>query len=76
MMQQQKKRTYEKPESRVLKLTVEQFICTSVVPDAQNSNSPTWDAEQRHDVGIMYVGEDETAPAKHWGDQWDDDGAD
>ena len=47
------KRDYECPECKVHKLELENFICTSVYPDAPQTNETGWENDGEVDGGTI-----------------------
>ena len=53
MRKTKEKRDYERPECKVHKLELENFICTSVYPDAPHTTETDWEDGGEVDGGTI-----------------------
>lgn len=68
-----KKRAYTTPEIKVYPMQSDFFICGSVVPDVNTSSNASWEADQEHNGGTIFLGDgSNVSPAKSWGSVWED----
>ena len=56
MKKQATKRAYIKPESKILQLEKEQFLCNSITPKTSTSSEDSWDEDQEYESGNIFIG--------------------